>query len=552
MPDFEHSECQDKGPVAGPVPAHGAPATATGTTYVIAIGIDSYANSLFPDFPFGNCKLDCQQLISVLRERYDNIELFGDPLLDSEATLTNITARIRNFYRSDENNQRKNNLILYFSGHGDVIAKGSGTVGCWIPHGLQATSPSGIWHEDVIDTDLVENWVKSLRVGHFLLIADSCKSGRIFSGVITNPKDHLASGGEVISRWAIASSRADQNSKAGLAGQPSLFTSRLLRLLQYNQEDRLLITDVIASLTREFSEASTQELTAGRLQFSHEVANSGFFSLEAKKSSRLSETTRALLRKSLMSLNYRDQTASFDDGFWEFPDRLLTIFSGLPHSGLHLLAYRARTSANFVAKHKDPIVVSGLPISLTDEAGTLLRFFEQVFQLRWHDLNGLTSHIANVLATEDIFVEIRIDAMREILPKDKRYFFEALTRFIGSLPKDAPSARKLIVHVVDQDDFDYSAFLPPGSSVQVLHIPKVGRLAQQDFRACYQTLNTENHFPDKVQRQLFETVYRNQILEQQQAVLEATDGYPAPVIKELCKRAGCEDLALEILEPRSV
>ncbi len=550
MPVSEHS--QDKGPAAGPVPAYGIPTAAAGKTYVIAIGIDHYANPLFPDFPFGNCKLDCQQLMSVLRARYDHIELYGDPLLDTEATLANIKARVRSFCRSDVDNQRKNKLILYFSGHGDVIPKGAGTVGCWIPHGLQATSPSTIWHEDVIDTDLVENWVKALRVGHFLLIADSCKSGRIFSGVIANPKDHLASGGEGISRWAIASSRADQNSKAGLAGQPSLFTSRLLHLLQHNQDERLLITDVIASLTREFSEASRQELTAGRLQFSHEVANNGFFTLEAKKSTRLSEATRVLLRKSLMSLNYRDQTASFDDGFWEFPDRLLTIFSGRPHCGLHLLAYRARTSANFVAKHKDPVVVSGLPISFTDDTGTLLRFFEQVFQIRWQDLNGLKTHIGEVLATEDIFVEIWIDAMRETLPKDKRYFFETLTQFMASLPKGSASAHKLIVHVVDQEDFDYSAFLPPGSSVQVLHIPQVGQIAETDFRMCYQTLNTVNHFPDKAQRQLFEAVYRSRVLDQQQAVLEATDRYPAPVIKEICRRAGCEDLALEILEPKSV
>ena len=140
MPDRGHTERQDKGPVAGPAPAHGLNAPDTGKTYVIAIGIDRYANPLFQDFPFGNCKLDCQQFTDALRERYRNIELFGNPILDTDATLANITERVRSFYRSDEANQPQNNLILYHSGHGEVIAKGSGTVGCWIPHGVKHLS----------------------------------------------------------------------------------------------------------------------------------------------------------------------------------------------------------------------------------------------------------------------------------------------------------------------------------------------------------------------------------------------------------------------------
>jgi WD40 repeat protein len=168
-----------------------------GTAYVLAIGVNSYAN---PQYNLKYAVADARSVAEELRRRqaalslYERVEVVH--LLDAQATKANILAALRRLAGSSEAPpagaeqalaglrpaQPEDAVIIFFAGHG--TAQGSRFY--LIPHDLGYTGDRKAIDEaglksmlahSVSDEEL-ESAVEGLDAGQLLLIIDACNSGQ--------------------------------------------------------------------------------------------------------------------------------------------------------------------------------------------------------------------------------------------------------------------------------------------------------------------------------------------------------------------------------------
>jgi len=189
----------------------------TGINYLFVIAIDVYQHCprLY------NCIADAKQLIEVLTTQYFFEEKNVITLFDEAATEGNI---FNAFRRLAQKVTHSDNLIIYFSGHGEydkVFQEGY-----WIPVNAHQSA-----QEDFVSNSKIKTILEAINAKHTFLIADSCFSGSLFT------QFKSASVAERLendpSRWGLTAGRNEVVSD-GKAGDHSPFADSLI----YHLTDR--------------------------------------------------------------------------------------------------------------------------------------------------------------------------------------------------------------------------------------------------------------------------------------------------------------------------
>lgn len=187
----------------------------TGKNYLYIIGIDAY--KACP--PLFNCVRDATQLTEVLHEKYQFDKAHTFTLFNKEATERNI---FQTFRELAETVTPKDNLIIYYSGHGEydkVIDEGY-----WIPVDAQLGA-----QEDYIANGKIKTFLNAIPTHHTFLIVDSCFSGSLFTQFKNTALAHRLE--KDPSRWGLTAGRNEIVSD-GKAGNNSPFADMLLYQLR--------------------------------------------------------------------------------------------------------------------------------------------------------------------------------------------------------------------------------------------------------------------------------------------------------------------------------
>lgn len=199
-----------------------------GKYYALIIGIDSYTG----EWPrLKNAVHDAKGVKEVLESQYrfDHIET----LLNQEATRDKIIGKLE--WLSEEL-QEDDNLLIYYSGHGEF--KENLNKGYWVP--VDATGRSTANY--VSNADL-QTFLNGIRTRHTLLISDACFSGDIFRSRTTSlSSDDFDSMDRYFqevynrsSRQAITSGGIEPVMDGGRDGH-SVFTYYFLQALKQNRD----------------------------------------------------------------------------------------------------------------------------------------------------------------------------------------------------------------------------------------------------------------------------------------------------------------------------
>lgn len=167
-----------------------------GTAYVIAVGVNEYANS---EYNLKYAVADAQSFSEEVRLRqtqlgnFQNIEVVS--LVNENATKANILAALRRLTGESgppslktgplgnlKRAQPEDTVIIYFAGHGTAQAQRF----YLIPHDLGYTGDRTKLNEEGLRTILahsisdeeLEQAVEGLDAGHLLLVIDACNSGQ--------------------------------------------------------------------------------------------------------------------------------------------------------------------------------------------------------------------------------------------------------------------------------------------------------------------------------------------------------------------------------------
>lgn len=196
-----------------------------GKYYALVIGIDKYTGE-WPQLT--NAAHDASSIAEELRTDYkfDKVTI----LLDKDATRSNI---IRQMEWLTENVQKHDNVVIFYSGHGDF--KKTLNKGFWVPVDAQTESAA-----DFISNSDIQTFLGGIPSKHTLLIADACFSGDIFRGLEETVKRDDAQRyyeevGHRASRQAMSSGGLEPVMDGGRDGH-SVFTYYLLKALKDNAE----------------------------------------------------------------------------------------------------------------------------------------------------------------------------------------------------------------------------------------------------------------------------------------------------------------------------
>ncbi len=213
------------------------PAPPAGKNWLLAIAVDKY-----PQKPLHNCVRDVQTFIQVLTERYNLEEQHIIPLFDENATADNIYEAFEDLFNKV---QEHDNLIVYYSGHGDY--HGRLKEGYWIPFDAESRAK-------YIANDTLKRYLREIPTRHTLIICDSCFSGTF--AVKSSPDDYapeaLVQRYQDASRWVITSG-SKQEVLDGEKGGHSPFADALLKKLRSHNGDlsaRALGDHIISELAK--------------------------------------------------------------------------------------------------------------------------------------------------------------------------------------------------------------------------------------------------------------------------------------------------------------
>ncbi|HKC69535.1 MAG TPA: caspase family protein [Bacteroidia bacterium] len=194
-----------------------------GDYYALIIGVDKYTGSWQP---LKNGVKDAKAVEALLRQKY-KIDVFKT-LYDAQATRKNI---ITTMEWLAANVKEKDNVLIYFSGHGEY--KQQLGKGYWVPVDAQTTSTS-----DYISNNDIQTFLSGIKSKHTLLISDACFSGDIFRGntigvPFENSERYYKEVNNLASRQAITSGGIEPVMDGGKEGH-SVFAYYFLKALTGN------------------------------------------------------------------------------------------------------------------------------------------------------------------------------------------------------------------------------------------------------------------------------------------------------------------------------
>lgn len=138
-----------------------------GNNYLLVIGIDQYAHCprLF------NAVKDAQEIVQLLKKRFQFEEEHIIEHYDLDATKRNIYEAFRSMA---ERVTPKDNLIVYFSGHGEYDKLFN--LGYWVPVNAEKEAV-----DQYVPNSEIRNILAAIKSHHTFLMVDSCFSGLLFA-----------------------------------------------------------------------------------------------------------------------------------------------------------------------------------------------------------------------------------------------------------------------------------------------------------------------------------------------------------------------------------
>ena len=213
---------------------------ATAVNHLFVVSINNYSH--WPKL--NNAVKDGNDLVSVLLKKYNFDFANVTVLKDEQATRTNIYNGLRSLI---EKVGSKDNLVIYFSGHG-FFDPGLNE-GYWVPKEAN-TNSSGDY---ISNTDILKV-VNAINSQHTFLIADACFSGALFSDSRRGYTDQVE---KFRSRWGLASGRLETVSD-GAEGSNSPFAKRVIQFLDENEKDRFAISELVQYVKIQVAEDTNQ------------------------------------------------------------------------------------------------------------------------------------------------------------------------------------------------------------------------------------------------------------------------------------------------------
>ena len=194
-----------------------------GNYYALIIGIDNYSGQWKP---LKNAVSDAKAIYQTLESNYKFD--FVKELYNEQATRVNI---IKELEWLVQNVQPSDNLLIYYSGHGEFNQ--TLNKGYWVP--VDATAASTSYY---ISNSDIQTFLGGIKSKHTLLISDACFSGDIFRGnTVSIPFEesdkYYAKVNRVTSRKAITSGGIEPVLDGGKEGH-SIFSYYLLKALEGN------------------------------------------------------------------------------------------------------------------------------------------------------------------------------------------------------------------------------------------------------------------------------------------------------------------------------
>ncbi|MEL7119332.1 MAG: caspase family protein [Bacteroidota bacterium] len=212
-----------------------------GDNFLFVIAIDEYQQ--IPKLY--NCKRDAKKFIDLMCDHYQFERKNVITLFDVEATEHQL---FKHFSKLVKRITPNDNLMVYFSGHGDYQA--SIDEGYWVPVDAKL-----LHYEDYISNSKVIKYIKAINSHHTVLIIDSCFSGTLFNEKkVAKPSFHLDA---IPSRWVLTAGRNEVVSD-GKPGDHSPFADNLLYFLEKNTDDDLSIAELSSFVTEAVAYNSKQ------------------------------------------------------------------------------------------------------------------------------------------------------------------------------------------------------------------------------------------------------------------------------------------------------
>lgn len=213
-------------------------------TYLFYIGIDEYAHL----DPLKNAVKDAEAVAAKLTEHFDcQIPDFAQPLMNQEATRSSISSRFRNLARNFKKNEYRDNLIIYFAGHG--IWDDDLETGYWALHQAKEDDSASYFS----NSDLVTA-IKAIKSHHTLIISDSCFAGSLIetSARRSNRKETMRS------RYVLASGLKDETVSDGTDHSP--FASSILTFLDEKRGKSFKVGELESHIEQEFKRKKLKQV----------------------------------------------------------------------------------------------------------------------------------------------------------------------------------------------------------------------------------------------------------------------------------------------------
>lgn len=194
-----------------------------GEYYALIIGVDNYSGQWTP---LKNAVKDAQAVETLIKTKY-KFDKFKS-LYNAQATRANI---IRELEWLTENVTTKDNVFIYYSGHGEF--KQNLNKGFWVP--IDATTSSTTAY---ISNSDIQTFLGGIQGRHTLLVSDACFSGDIFRGntlsvPFEDSEKYYTEVNALKSRQALTSGGIEPVMDGGKEGH-SVFAYYLLQTLNEN------------------------------------------------------------------------------------------------------------------------------------------------------------------------------------------------------------------------------------------------------------------------------------------------------------------------------
>ena len=235
--------------------------------FLFVVGINSYQH-----WPMlNNAVNDANDMTSILMNLY-NFDLSNTTILkDEQATQNNIYKGLRGLI---EKITPKDNLIIYFSGHGhfdEVLNEGY-----WIPVDADLNAEG-----EYLPNSSILKIIESINSQHTFLIADACFSGSLFTDTNRGSSGYIDKVEKIQSRWGLASGRLEVVSD-GEIGSNSPFARILLSFLKENPKTEFAVGELIQHVKMKVAEESGQTPIGSPLRLSGDEGGEFVFRKKAQ------------------------------------------------------------------------------------------------------------------------------------------------------------------------------------------------------------------------------------------------------------------------------